>query len=254
MNINGVWQRTIWTSDNEDVMVIDQRELPHRVSSIALRTSFDVTEAIKNMTVRGAGLIGATAAWGIAIAAKNASMCSDSDFECAINLAASNFIATRPTASNLAFAVKRMLDAINSQSTVATKVSAAILTAQGISDEDAALCRRIGRYGLPLIKRIHDAKIKSGVDPTVNILTHCNAGWLAFTDFGSALSRQARTRQELRTMRKESLSMSGLMRLARATKVHSPHLNLKQRESLIISLPIMSADISCNMEWSIFAL
>jgi methylthioribose-1-phosphate isomerase len=173
--------RTIWVKPNapETIQVIDQRRLPHEFVVLDLKTVEDFRWTIKDMVVRGAGLIGATAGYGMYIAALTAPR---DDFETFVEDAGKILIATRPTASNLAWAVKRQMAAMSKVETVPEKIKTAFQTANAIADEDAAFCRRIGEHGLKLIRDI--SATKNGAP--VNILTHCNAGWLAFVDYGSA--------------------------------------------------------------------
>jgi len=181
MKVNGTHTRTIWLNGDDPgvVRVINQRKLPHAFEILELRTVEDFRAAIQNMTVRGAGLIGATAGYGMYIAALTS---PEKGARAFIEKAAGLLVATRPTASNLAWAVKRQLAAILACSTRAESVKAALETATAIADEDAESCRRIGEHGKEII--IEMARKKRG--GTVHILTHCNAGWLAFVDFGSA--------------------------------------------------------------------
>ncbi|GHU52564.1 methylthioribose-1-phosphate isomerase [Bacilli bacterium] len=192
MNVNGRRYRTIWLkeTDNTVVQIINQLALPHSFEIIDLRTVEDVRRAIKDMQVRGAGLIGAAAAYGMYLAALEAarrgSMAGEGSFTADILRAAAILKNTRPTASNLAWAVDRILAKLVSGASAQEKAPGAIarLAAQAIADEDADSCRRIGLHGAEIIKNI--AAKKKG-EP-INILTHCNAGWLAFVDYGSALS------------------------------------------------------------------
>lgn len=181
MKVNGKHYRTVWIKPDDPsvIQVIDQRRLPHEFVVLDLKTVPDVALAIKDMVVRGAGLIGATAGYGMYVAALTA---PKDRFEPFIRQAAGILIATRPTASNLAWAVNRQLAAMAQAETVSAKIETALKTACAIADEDAEFCRRIGEYGLKLIREISAAK--NGAP--VNILTHCNAGWLAFVDYGSA--------------------------------------------------------------------
>jgi methylthioribose-1-phosphate isomerase len=158
------------------VQIIDQRHLPHRFVIEELRTVSQVAVAIREMHVRGAGLIGATAGYGMYLAAL-----ADASDE-ALERAAALLKATRPTAVNLAWAVDRQLRAVHAVHPVQGRAAAALATAQAIADEDAEWCRQIGAHGLPLLREI--SVRKSGAP--VNVLTHCNAGWLAFVDHGSA--------------------------------------------------------------------
>ena len=182
MNVNGKHYRTIWMKEDDlaVVQIIDQRHLPHQFMVEDLSSVDDVARAIKDMHVRGAGLIGATAGFGMYIAALHAPR--DTFMESLV-VDGEKLKGTRPTAVNLAWAVDRQLKAINSvNGDIETKIQIACNTAQAIADEDAEYCRRIGEHGVALIEEI--SKRKKG--KTVNILTHCNAGWLAFVDYGSA--------------------------------------------------------------------
>jgi methylthioribose-1-phosphate isomerase len=189
MNVQGRRYRTIWFNrESGTVRIINQALLPHRFEIMDLRSLEDTRRAIRDMYLRGAGLIGAAAAWGMYLAAREA---GDAAFEGDMAAAAKILKATRPTASNLAWAVDRSLGAmglagggIGADSPAAEKREAALREAQAVSDEDAECCRRIGLHGLEIIKAL--AARKRG--ETLNILTHCNAGWLAFVDYGSALS------------------------------------------------------------------
>ena len=182
MNIQGKHYRTLWLKEGDArvVQVIDQRFLPHRFVIEDLATVNEVAAAIQEMHIRGAGLIGATAGFGMYLAALEASHAPN--FESHLQSAAAQLKATRPTAVNLAWAVDRQLSALAKGATPEQKVAIALSTATEIADEDAAYCRRIGEHGIALIEQISRAK---GGAP-VNVLTHCNAGWLAFVDYGSA--------------------------------------------------------------------
>ncbi len=181
MNVYGEHYRTIWLkeADPRVVQIIDQRHLPHKFVVEDLITVDDVARAIKDMHVRGAGLIGATAGFGMYIAALHAP--ADA-FMASLAADGEKLKATRPTAVNLAWAVDRQLEAIAAAGDITNKIETALATAQIIADEDAEFCRRIGEHGLALIEEISERK-NGG---PVNILTHCNAGWLAFVDYGSA--------------------------------------------------------------------
>jgi len=181
MRVNGKPYRTIWQEAPGLVRIIDQRKLPFVFEIEDLRTVEEVAVAIRDMHVRGAGLIGATAGYGMYLAAVQAVDAHDS--EAAIRRSAEHLIATRPTATNLKWAVDRQLEAMASAGCREERVAVAERTAKEIADEDAEWCRRIGEHGLGLIREI--AESKEAGDP-VNILTHCNAGWLAFVDHGSA--------------------------------------------------------------------
>lgn len=184
MNVNGKAFRTIWSkSDNEKVIqIIDQRYLPHQFIIEDLETVEHMATAIKDMHLRGAGLIGAAAGFGIYLATLEAP--KNDSFDQFILRAAEQLKSTRPTAVNLAWAVNKQLNAIQNGNTIQEKIDIAFAVANKIADEDAEHCRRIGEHGLKLIDEVSHNK-NGG---TVNILTHCNAGWLAFVDYGSASS------------------------------------------------------------------
>jgi methylthioribose-1-phosphate isomerase len=179
MLVQGKHYRTIWDDDGA-VRIIDQRRLPFSFAVVELRSVAEGCVAIADMLVRGAGCIGATAGWGMYLAAKEAA--ATSDFERAFKEAGDRLIATRPTAVNLSWAVERQRKAVGEESSLDAKINRAMETARLICDEDAEWCRRIGEHGLPLIREISATKTGG----PVNILTHCNAGWLAFVDHGSA--------------------------------------------------------------------
>ncbi len=180
MRVDGKQFRTIWLSpDPKVVQIIDQRHLPHQFIIEDLATVDDFAFAIKEMHVRGAGLIGATAGYAMYVAALSAPLEGSQDY---LQQAAKQLLATRPTAKNLAWAIERQQRAMAQESSLAAKQARALAVAIEIADEDADFCRRIGEHGLSIIRQISVAK---GGRP-VNVLTHCNAGWLAFVDYGSA--------------------------------------------------------------------
>ena len=183
MLVDGKPYRTVWVNDPdpETIWIIDQRHLPFRFVEEPLHTVEDVVVAIQDMHVRGAGCIGATAGFGMYLATLEAE--KSTDFEASLKAAAQKLITTRPTAVNLSWAVNRQLLAIAQGNSKDEKIRIALQTAQSIADEDADACQRIGQHGLPLIQEI--ASRKTSGQP-VHILTHCNAGWLAFVDYGSA--------------------------------------------------------------------
>jgi len=181
MKVDGKQYRTIWPKkeDSTIIQIIDQRHLPHQFVIEDLATVDLFAAAIKEMHVRGAGLIGATAGFAF----YSALLCApDDDFEAHIESASAQLIATRPTAKNLAWAIERQKNAIKSETTLEAKRNKAYEVACRIADEDADFCRRLGLHGLEIIKEISEKKKGA----PVNILTHCNAGWLAFVDYGSA--------------------------------------------------------------------
>ncbi len=181
IKVKGKHYRTIWISNENEriIQIIDQRHLPHRFVIEDLEKIDDFCKAIKDMHVRGAGLIGACAAYGMYSSALNA---QKEDFEKTLEADSKRLMDTRPTAINLVWAVQRMLGAMSREESIKKKIKAAKETAEKIADEDAEACKTIGRYGAQIIERI--ARKKGG--KTVNILTHCNAGWLAFVDHGTA--------------------------------------------------------------------
>jgi len=175
MKIQGKEYRTIWYEDKV-VKIIDQTKLPHRFIIKELKTVKDAINAIKTMEVRGAPLIGGTAAYGIALAVQEN---NDREF---IKKSAEELIQSRPTAINLKWAVDRMLNqlsGINSDQIL----DIALKEAKELCDEDEKFCENIGVNGLKIIEEIYNKK-----KDTVNILTHCNAGWLATINWGTATS------------------------------------------------------------------
>lgn len=191
MGDTGRLGRSIRLKKNDTVLVIDQRLLPFEYREIALRSCGECACAIRDMAVRGAPLIGATAAFGLFLAAKRAPVAGWMEY---LEARAAELRATRPTAVNLSWAVGRVLRACEAAAeaeahyprfvgTRAAIVDAARAEAVAIADEDAENCRMIGVHGLPIIEAI--ARRKGG---TVNVLTHCNAGSLACVDWGTATS------------------------------------------------------------------
>ena len=182
MNVHGKPTRTIWLHPQNPsiVQIIDQRALPHAWVIADLSNVEQVATAIRDMHVRGAGLIGAAAGYGMYLAATEAAA-ADKGAEF-LHEAGTLLKATRPTAVNLAWAVDRQLNAMAPAQRPAERTAPALQTAQAIADEDAGACRDIGEHGVALIEQISRSK---GGAP-VQILTHCNAGWLAFVDYGSA--------------------------------------------------------------------
>jgi methylthioribose-1-phosphate isomerase len=177
MKVDGTHTRSIWLeSDGRTVAVIDQTVLPHRFAVARLGTLDDAAHAIRSMVVRGAPLIGATAAYGMCLAL-NADA-SDEGLERAYAV----LLATRPTAVNLRWALDEMMAAVRNRPR-GERVAAAYRRAGEICEEDIAINASIGRHGLALIERIASRK-KPG-EP-LNVLTHCNAGWLATVDWGTA--------------------------------------------------------------------
>jgi methylthioribose-1-phosphate isomerase len=178
MKVDGRRYRSIWLGPDDDVSVINQELLPFEFRIEVLGSRADCAEAIRRMTVRGAGLIGATAAFGMFLAAREA---PESGWTDSMRAAAAELEATRPTAKNLEWAVLRVLEATAGASSKPELVGLARAEALAIADSDAERCRAIGLHGLEIIRAI--AARKGG---TVNVLTHCNAGALAFVDYGTA--------------------------------------------------------------------
>ena len=183
MEIHGKPTRTIRFNNDEhgSIYVIDQRLLPHRFVWLELNTVDDAVFAIKDMVVRGAPLIGATAAAGMYLAALEAQ--TTSDFKSALQKAAVSLASTRPTAVNLQWAIAQQLTIIDQCSSPDSAIDNLYAHAQRIIEEDVEQCCQIGLYGLPIIEAMYERTGKP-----VNILTHCNAGWLACVDWGTATS------------------------------------------------------------------
>ena len=175
MLIDGIPRQSIESNDNYDVKIIDQTLLPHELKYIPLNNFSDCCKAIKNMWVRGAPLIGVTASYGMFFAL------SENPSEKNINEAFKRLIDTRPTAVDLKWALENILELINK---VGIKERADLVWkfARKLEQESISQCSKIGNYGLDII----ESNIKD--DKTINILTHCNAGWLACVDWGTALA------------------------------------------------------------------
>lgn len=179
MKIGGQSYRTIWANaDGASVSIIDQTRLPHHLEIVTLRTLEDAARAILSMQVRGAPLIGVTAAYGVALALR------DDASDAGLAHAVAHLAKQRPTAVNLRWALDEMAWAVRPLPPEA-RAAHAFVEAARIADDDAQACRQIGVQGLGLIRAL--AEQKSPREP-VNILTHCNAGWLACVDWGTATS------------------------------------------------------------------
>ena len=176
MKISGTHYRTIWATASGSVRVIDQSRLPFEFATVDLAGLDDAARAIKTMIVRGAPLIGATAAYGLALAVRS----NPSDAH--IDHASRTLASTRPTAHNLAWALARMRRAL-AETSPPERAEAAFQEAARICEDDVEQCRAIGSHGLELLRR---AALPS--PRPLNVLTHCNAGWLACVDFGTALA------------------------------------------------------------------
>jgi len=179
MKIDGKPYRSIWLdADGRNVRVIDQTVLPHRFEIATIASLADAAHAIKSMLVRGAPLIGATAAYGIALGMR------EDASDAALARAHELLLATRPTAVNLRWALDDMRSAL-APLAAKDRVGAAYARAGAICDDDVALNSAIGDHGLGLIRRAAAGK---GGRKRINVLTHCNAGWLATVDWGTALA------------------------------------------------------------------
>jgi methylthioribose-1-phosphate isomerase len=177
MKVDGKSMRSIWPEpDGWSVGIIDQTALPHRLVTARLTTLDDTAQAIRAMLVRGAPLIGATAAYGICLALR-----ADASDE-ALDRACATLLQTRPTAINLKWALDEMVAAVRNRPR-GERVEAAYRRAKEISEQDIAINTAIGEHGLPLIEA---AAKRKKPDQPVNVLTHCNAGWLAAVDVGTA--------------------------------------------------------------------
>jgi methylthioribose-1-phosphate isomerase len=179
MNINGKHYRTIWLApDGWSVEIIDQTRLPHQLVTLRLESCEAAARAIRTMQVRGAPLIGATAAYGLCLALRHDA--SDEALDQAIAILAE----LRPTAVNLRWALEEVRKAVRNLPR-AKRVAAAYQRAAEICEEDVETNRRMGTHGLDIIKKIAEKKAPG---ERVNVLTHCNAGWLACVDWGTATS------------------------------------------------------------------
>ncbi len=177
MLVDGKQMRPIWMDAEENVVkVIDQRQLPHRLEILSLTTVEQVVHAIQEMVVRGAPLIGATGAYGVLVALR-----TSNDEKHFLELCG-RVKDARPTAVNLAWAVERMLGVVMQASGKTERVALAQREAAAITEEEVERCRRIGEHGADLVAEISSKKNGQ----TVNILTHCNAGWLACVEWGTA--------------------------------------------------------------------
>lgn len=182
MNVQGKHFESLWLKegDPEVVQIIDQRFLPFEFKTEELATPKDVFTAIREMHVRGAPLIGVAGAFGIYLALLHIPGHVDTDLH--IRETAMMLKSARPTAVNLAWGIERVLKEINTISDLSDKRIKALETAKQIMNEERSNCLRIGEHGLKIIEEISRSKKRQ----TVNILTHCNAGWLACIDYGTA--------------------------------------------------------------------
>ena len=182
MNIDGKPWRTIWLEQGgRSVGVIDQTQLPHRFTTSTLSSCAQAADAIRTMVVRGAPLIGVTGAYGLMLALQ----VDPSD--AALAAAFEQLNATRPTAINLRWALERVRDRV-APLPPEQRAEAARLEAAAIADEDVAMCEAIGEHGLQLFQQLAAARPPERQGQPFNVLTHCNAGWLATVDWGTALA------------------------------------------------------------------
>jgi len=176
--------QSLWLRDDAQALcIIDQRALPFRLRVEELSGVEEVCTAIREMHLRGAPLIGVAAAYGMYLAALEAARGAGPE---RLHEAARLLVATRPTAVNLAWAVRRQLAELAESQDPGERVRLALRTARDIEEEDVERCRRIGEHGRPLLAGI--LARKTGPSPRVNVLTHCNAGWLACVRHGTATS------------------------------------------------------------------
>ncbi len=179
MKVGGVAQRTIWVEDDGvSVGIIDQTRLPFEFVRLRLRNLPDAVDAIRSMKVRGAPLIGVTAAYGLCLQAQ------EDPSEGALDAACAALRATRPTAVNLGWALEQMRAALGGVP-AAEREARAYAKASELCEDDVETCRGIGEHGLRLVE---EASQRRGREGPVNVLTHCNAGWLAAVDWGTALA------------------------------------------------------------------
>lgn len=183
MNINGKHHHTIWINETNPalIQVFDQRYFPHKTEVFDITKTDEAAFAIKEMVVRGAPLIGVTAAYAMYLGCIEAKV-KNHPVEYLKEVAA-KLNATRPTAVNLTWAIAEMLEVINKVEDADERIQVALKRANEIKQEDIDICYNIGKYGLKLIQ-----EIASNKGSRVNILTHCNAGWLATVDWGTATS------------------------------------------------------------------
>ncbi len=185
MNVDGRPYRSIWLDDSGAVRIIDQRRLPHAFETPRLDDLAAAASAIAEMRVRGAPLIGVTAAYGLALALR------DDPSDAGLEAARATLLATRPTAVNLRWALDRVTDVVAGQPT-GRRAETARRAASAMAEEDVARNRRIGEHGLKLIRAVA-ARKREG---PVRVLTHCNAGWLATVDWGTATAPIYRAHDE----------------------------------------------------------
>ena len=175
--------RTVWIDpdDSSSVLAIEQRLLPFEYEEVSIRTAIEMAVAIEDMVVRGAGCIGVSAGYGMYLAAREARGLHGPDGDEHLRRAGAVLEASRPTAVNLSWAVQRQLGELIGIDDGEDRLARAREVADAIADEDVAMCAAIGNHGLEIIREIHERTGR-----TVNVMTHCNAGWLAFVSHGTA--------------------------------------------------------------------
>jgi methylthioribose-1-phosphate isomerase len=230
MKVGGKSMRTIWLEpDGWSVGVIDQTALPHRLVTSRLTTLKEAAHAIRAMVIRGAPLIGATAAYGMALALRE-----DASDE-ALERAYATLLATRPTAINLKWALDEITAVVRNRPR-AERTTAAYRRAAEICEDDIAINTGIGQSGLPLIEAIAAKKPPGG---RVNVLTHCNAGWLATVDVGTATA-------PIYTAHDKGIPLHVF---ADETRPRNQGASLASTACRTRSSPTIPAAISCSMAW-----
>lgn len=186
MKIDGKSYRSIWLNENGwSVHIFDQRDLPWKLNIVELKSPEDCAVAIKEMWTRGAPLLAMTGAYGLAMALR------DDPSDAGLDGAYKMLVSTRPTAVNLKWALDQVYGVVQPLTPV-DRAEAAYAKVNALCDEDVATNRAIGEYGLTIIRELH----RQNPDRPVNILTHCNAGWLATVDYGTATSPIYRAHDE----------------------------------------------------------
>ena len=175
--------RTVWIDPDDDAVVrcIEQRQLPFEYGEVEITSASQMATVIADMVVRGAGCIGVSAGYGMYLAARATATMDAAEADRALASAGAELEASRPTAVNLSWAVQRQLAALGGIDDPTRRIDTARRLAETIADEDIEMCASIGRHGLDIVAEIH-----ARTGSTVNIMTHCNAGWLAFVQHGTA--------------------------------------------------------------------
>ncbi len=186
MLVNGKSYKTIWLDGSGKIKTVDQNLIPFKFRIISLKSSDDIANAIKKMTLRGAPIIGVAAAFGVYLSVKEGikKAYSGRKLDNYVIKKSEKILKTRPTAINLKYAINRSLVAYNSEQEPDKKLEAVLKNAISISKEEELASYKIGQYGLKIIEDLYKRKKYK----QINILTHCNAGWLACIDYGTALA------------------------------------------------------------------